>query len=497
MTERASRSSTRSIIPSRARPHARPARNTARRSRRGSLRKPTISATSPAGRPPISAAAWTRTGRPRRRPRGDVYRAHDLSFANPPARRGKPMPLNSRKLVRLAGAALGIAGTLAASTTPVLAFCGFYVAQADSKLFNKASKVVLARDGSHTAITMASDYEGDPKEFALVIPVPVVVQKDDIHTVNPDLVNRLDAYTAPRLTEYFDPDPCAPPIQYAPMPASAALRGNRGLELKSADAAGVTIEAQYEVGVYDILILSAKESDGLVTWLKENQYRIPEGAEDVLGSYIRQGMHFFVAKVNLERQAKAETHFLEPLQVGYDSAKFMLPIRLGTVNANGPQDMVVFTITRDGRVETANYKPAKMATLVNVPLFVRGDFGPVYKAAFDHAVENDGMRSIFLEYAWDLAAYCDPCSGTPPTASELATLGAGWTGPVQQPQPMPTAPTMRRPLVPPIMPGNSLGFITRLHIRYDRGHFPEDLAFTETHDKQSFQVVYALHHPFA
>ena len=407
------------------------------------------------------------------------------------------MSLVSGRFVRLAGAALGIAGTLAASATPVLAFCGFYVAQADSKLFNKASKVVLARDGSHTAITMASDYEGDPKEFALVIPVPVVVQKDDIHTVNPDLVNRLDAYTAPRLTEYFDPDPCAPPIQYAPMPASAALRGNRGLELKSADAAGVTIEAQYEVGVYDILILSAKESDGLVTWLKENKYRIPEGAEDVLGSYIRQGMHFFVAKVNLERQAKAESSFLEPLQVGYDSAKFMLPIRLGTVNANGPQDMVVFAITRDGRVETANYKPAKMATKVDVPLFVRGDFGPVYKAAFDHAVENDGMRSIFLEYAWDLAAYCDPCSGTPPTASELATLGAGWTGPVQQPQPMPTAPTMRRPLVPPIMPGNSLGFITRLHIRYDRGHFPEDLAFTETHDKQSFQVVYALHHPFA
>ncbi|HLY54665.1 MAG TPA: DUF2330 domain-containing protein [Stellaceae bacterium] len=405
------------------------------------------------------------------------------------------MSLVSGRFVRLAGAALGIAGTLAASATPVLAFCGFYVAQADSKLFNKASKVVLARDGSHTAITMASDYEGDPKEFALVIPVPVVVQKDDIHTVNPDLVNRLDAYTAPRLTEYFDPDPCAPPIQYAPMPASAALRGNRGLELKSADAAGVTIEAQYEVGVYDILILSAKESDGLVTWLKENQYRIPEGAEDVLGSYIRQGMHFFVAKVNLERQAKAETHFLEPLQVGYDSAKFMLPIRLGTVNANGPQDMVVFTITRDGRVETANYKPAKMATKVDVPLFVRADFGPVYKAAFDHAVENDGMRSIFLEYAWDLAAYCDPCSGTPPTASELATLGARWAGPAPTEL---SSPTMQnRAVIRMLRPNGSLGFITRLHVRYDRGHFPEDLALTETHDRESFQVVYALHHPFA
>ncbi|HLY54664.1 MAG TPA: DUF2330 domain-containing protein [Stellaceae bacterium] len=403
------------------------------------------------------------------------------------------MPLNSRKLVRLAGAALGIAGTLAASTTPVLAFCGFYVAQADSKLFNKASKVVLARDGSHTAITMASDYEGDPKEFALVIPVPVVVQKEDIHTVNPDLVNRLDAYTAPRLTEYFDPDPCQPAWADDVSSAVRATAVPAPAKMAAQSAFGVTIEAKYEVGVYDILVLSAKESDGLVTWLKENQYRIPEGAEDVLGSYIRQGMHFFVAKVNLERQAKAETSFLEPLQVGYDTAKFMLPIRLGTVNANGPQDMVVFAITRNGRIETANYRPAKMATLVNVPLFVRGDFGPVYKAAFDHAVENDGMRSIFLEYAWDLSAFCDPCSGTPPTPSELATLGVRWLGPARPGAPM---PQMQMPGGYYEGPGTN-AFVTRLHIRYDRGHFPEDLAFTETRDKQSFQVVYALHHPFA
>ena len=400
------------------------------------------------------------------------------------------------KPVRIAGAALGIAGLLAATIQPALAFCGFYVAQADAKLFNKASKVVLVHDGDYTAITMASDYQGDPKEFALVIPVPVVVQKDDIHVVSPDLIDRLDAYTAPRLTEYFDRDPCAPPVVYkaipTPMTAPAELNAVAGAAVR-----GVTIEARYEVGVYDILILSAKESDGLVTWLKENQYRIPAGAEDVLGSYIRQSMHFFVAKVNLERQAKAESHYLEPIEVAYSSPKFMLPIRLGTVNASGPQDLIVFAITRQGRVETANYRPAKLATQVDVPLFVRDDFGEVYKTAFEHAVENDGMRSIFLEYAWDIGMGCDPCSGEVPTPSELATLGARWIGgPGIQPQPTP--PTMPQPrFVPPIQAGVSTSFITRLHIRYDRAHFPEDLMLTETHDRNFFQVVYSLHHPFS
>ena len=69
-------------------------------------------------------------------------------------------------------------------------------------------------------------------------------------------------------------------------------------------ALGVTVEAQYLVGEYDILILSATQSDGLETWLKENGYSAPEGASQVLGSYIRQGMKFFVAKVNLEEHAK-------------------------------------------------------------------------------------------------------------------------------------------------------------------------------------------------
>jgi len=61
---------------------------------------------------------------------------------------------------------------------------------------------------------------------------------------------------------------------------------------------GVTIEASYDVAEYDVLILSAKESNGLVAWLTDNHYRIPQGAEQVLGSYIKQSMRFFVAKVN-------------------------------------------------------------------------------------------------------------------------------------------------------------------------------------------------------
>src|SRR4249919_2646599 len=123
----------------------------------------------------------------------------------------------TRKLNRRLKATVALAAVLAqiaASGGPAAAFCGFYVAQADSKLFNKSSKVVLARDGTTTAITMASDYEGEPKEFAVVIPVPTFIERKQIGVVEPKTVEHVDAYTAPRLVEYHDEDPCAPKVMY-------------------------------------------------------------------------------------------------------------------------------------------------------------------------------------------------------------------------------------------------------------------------------------------
>jgi hypothetical protein len=93
---------------------------------------------------------------------------------------------------------------LAASAGSAAAFCGFYVAKADSKLFNKSSKVVLSRDSETTAVTMASDYEGEAKEFAVVVPVPTFIERRQIGVVEMKTIDHLDAFTAPRLVEYHD-----------------------------------------------------------------------------------------------------------------------------------------------------------------------------------------------------------------------------------------------------------------------------------------------------
>ena len=58
------------------------------------------------------------------------------------------------------------------------AFCGFYVSKADGTLKNKTSQVILVRDGNRTVITMYNDFKGNLKDFAMVVPVPVVLAKE-------------------------------------------------------------------------------------------------------------------------------------------------------------------------------------------------------------------------------------------------------------------------------------------------------------------------------
>jgi hypothetical protein len=351
------------------------------------------------------------------------------------------------------------------------AFCGFYVAKGDTKIFNRASQVVIVRDQDRTVMTMANDFQGSARDFAVVIPVPTKIERGQIHVAEKALIDHLDAYSSPRLVEYFDPDPCAMPEPPVSMrgAVSEAITVTASAPA-SAKSLGVTIEAKYTVGEYDILILSAKESSGLETWLTQNGYKLPNGAAYVLGSYIRQNMHFFVAKVNLGEQARLGFNYLRPLQVAYESPKFMLPIRLGTVNANGAQELFVYAITTKGRVETTNYKTVKLPSDVDVPLFVRKDFTPFYKALFTEQVKKEDMSAVFLEYAWNMS-WCDPCASEPLSQDELRKLGVFW------------------------LDAGSNVFLTRLHVRYDRDHFPEDLVFQETGDERQFQARYVLHHP--
>jgi hypothetical protein len=159
------------------------------------------------------------------------------------------------------------------------------------------------------------------------------------------------------------------------------------------------------------------------------------------------------------------------------------------VNADGPQELFVYALTQKGRVEATNYRTVKLPTGTELPVYVKERFPDFYKAMFSHQVRKENMSTIFTEYAWDMG-WCDPCAADPLSSDELRQLGVFWQG---ESNPRPLAPGQVRPS-PPIRSGPQNVFMTRLHVRYDAAHFPEDLVFQETADRSNFQGRYVLRH---
>ena len=333
------------------------------------------------------------------------------------------------------------------------AFCGFYVSGASSSLYNDATMVVMMRSGTKTVLSMQNSYQGPPEAFAMVVPVPEVLQKDNVRTLPREIFAAVDTLAAPRLVEYWEQDPCAPIYPEEPMMlASPGGAVRKGAAAKPSDDLGVKIEAQFQVAEYDVVILSAKDSTGLQTWLVREKYNIPAGSDAALAPYVAAGTKFFVAKVIPEKVSFVDGRaVLSPLRVHYDSKDFSLPVRLGLLNSNGNQDLIVHILAPSQRYEVANYDNAFIPTNLRVRDEVRSSFGSFYDAIF-REVARPG--TVVTEYSWD-AGSCDPCPVPPLDDNQIATLGGDVTG-----------------------NSSSYGYVlTRLHYRYGKEGLKDDLVF--------------------
>ena len=368
------------------------------------------------------------------------------------------------------------------------AFCGFYVSGAGTDLYNNATQVVLMREGTRTVLSMQNNYTGPPQNFAMVVPVPVVLQEENVKTLPTEVFQRLDQLTAPRLVEYWEQDPCQQ-LKYEQERAKAmAPMATGAMQDDESDSdLGVTIEAQFDVGEYQVVILSASESTGLDTWLKKEGYKIPDGAEPFLRPYVEAGSKFFVAKVDVAKvKFESGRATLSPLRFHYDSEDFSLPVRLGLMNAKDKQDLIVHILAMGQRYEVSNFKNVTIPTNLDVVDAARERFGEFYAALFDRTLEKN-PGSVVTEYSWD-ASSCDPCPVPALNWNELATFGYDvlHLPATEAKKKVPGKPDavdelLAKPRVAPPMPPPPpprAGFVvTRLHARYSVDSLGEDLVF--------------------
>ncbi len=375
----------------------------------------------------------------------------------------RPLRVTERQYLPMLNKTLGAAAlALAATAGSAHAFCGFYVSGSGQKLTNDATQVVLMRDGTRTVLSMQNDFKGPLEDFAMVIPVPVVLHEKDVKTLSNEVFEHVDSLGSPRLVEYWEQDPCPQPYPVTPSSMGPGMGVGNAMRQPSAapmKKESVHIEAKFDVAEYQILILSATDSTGLETWLNQNHYKIPAGAEPLLRPYIVSGSKFFVAKVDPKKVKLVDGHAaLSPIRFHYDSEDFSLPIRLGMANANGKQDLIVNILSKTKRFEVANYKNVFVPTNFDVRSSVKARFGEFYAALFDKTIEaNPG--AVVTEYAWTATRgyHCDPCTEYDVSNQDMATLGGDI-----------------------LNNGIENDFVlTRLHARYGKADMKDDLRFRE------------------
>ena len=303
------------------------------------------------------------------------------------------------------------------------AFCGTYVAGPSDELYNESSQVVFAREGRRTTLTLANDFSGDTADFALVIPVPPGLSEDSVRLVDPALIEGLDGFSSPRLVEYTCEDlhqwwPPGPRFQLGC--ADYALMASSDMAAEGAEADDtVTIEATFSEGEYTFTLVSAEEGDGLGSWLDANGYSLGDEAADMLQDYIDGGSWFLTAKVIIEDALSPDRPlWLSPIQLSYESDAMGLPVRLGTLNSTGYQELILYGLTAEGEgaLGISNLREVEIDT----DCMLDQELGPWYRGKLDELED-----AWVIEHSWS-PYHCDPCTpgGTldPDTVRELGVV---------------------------------------------------------------------------
>lgn len=363
------------------------------------------------------------------------------------------------------------------------AFCGTFVGAPGSDLVNHTSQVVIARQGALTTLTLVADYEGSASDFALLLPVPEALGPEDVRVVDAGVVDRLDRYSTPRLVEYTCRD--AVTVDHLGTLGRGCMLGGCAaadttttvpieVDLESAEG-GVTVEAAFRTAEYDVVVLAATGAGGLYDWLDENGFAVPPGGEEVLQDYIDGGAHFLAAKVHLDSDDDGAVARLSPLQLTYEADTWSLPIRIGTISAEGEQEVVIYTLTSDteGDVRITNYAEGEVEDECMLP--GEADEFPAFYGESVRAARGEEGPSWVTEYSWVLYTrsmqtgyHCDPCTVTEDELydpGELADLGYVDAG---------------TSVYGTTTVGDGGPLLTRLRMVYSPDEVPEDLVLVQS-----------------
>jgi MYXO-CTERM domain-containing protein len=305
-------------------------------------------------------------------------------------------------------------------SSPASALPGFFASKGAESPLSHSAHAVLMRNGGKTAVTIMVDYEGDLKPFAWVVPVPKDVEVEAVKTMKRDSVEHVDVISAPRFHEFWEMDPCDSEDLEQEWERDLKVKNPMAQEgLKKRDSVMLLdFDPEFKESVYAFSIVDANT---IKSWLEGKGYMLPKGVAGRLGAYA--DFNFLIAEVDTKK-----------LELLGDDRAILTPLRyvtgqeprlgstLGLGNADGKQELLLFVLDPERRMEVSNYKNVFPPTNIHVDFKVKERMGEFYAAIFDKTQEKN-PGAFVVEYAWNVEGCGQPCPSTKLAVSELLTLG--------------------------------------------------------------------------
>lgn len=322
----------------------------------------------------------------------------------------------------------GLGSSTAASALP-----GFYAGQGSEKRLVRSTQIVVAQKGGASVITVMPDYEGPLTPFALVLAVPGDVVLDRVKSLKREYVDRLDQMTAPRFHEFWEMDPCEPgpaeQIWEQTFKASGDTDFLGGPKIgddskKVAKELFIPVDADFKEGEYALTLLADAEARDVAGFLGKKGLTAPAGANDAVRPYLDAGMKLLVAEVDTKRieLAGGNVAILSPLRYWSEREQSSLPVKLGLLSTEGKQELLIYTLHPDSRMEAKNYENVFAPTNIAVDFVVKERMGELYAGLHDISLAKN-PKAILNEYAWSSEGCGKPCPNAPILPHELISLG--------------------------------------------------------------------------
>jgi hypothetical protein len=228
--------------------------------------------------------------------------------------------------------------------------CGGFACNAGRPVLQNAERIVFGLEPERNEVEMHVQitYSGPAEDFSWIVPVPA---DPELAITSSAMFTRLAQATQPRFNlNLVDEGKC---------------RDGRGIGLgmsqemalaapmadSTAESGGVEVVDQEVVGPYESVTLQASSTEGLLAWLEENGYDIPDTMEPALAPYVADDAYF----VALKLQKNMDAGDLAPLALRYEAGKAMVPVQLTSISATPDMRMEAYVLSDTRAVPESYY----------------------------------------------------------------------------------------------------------------------------------------------